>query len=156
MALVSGMSPLCRKSAYAGELGCWCVQCLVGLCLALTWSWNAARRELGVGCTVPDVWRDTRWRCVERRTAAASLVVSVVVLWFPSGGSLWCWLRPRKLRSRVSISSSIRSRLVQEARKHTLGKSLAHVSSVGVALWSAPNQQVPVSQCMGPFMAHSA
>ena len=56
----------------------------------------------------------------------------------------------------MSISSSIRSRLVQEARKHTLVKSLAHVSSVGVALWSALDQQVPDCQCMGPFMAHSA
>jgi hypothetical protein len=56
----------------------------------------------------------------------------------------------------VSINSSVRSRLVQEARKHTLVKSLAQVSSLGVVLWSALDQQIPVFQCMGPFMAHSA
>jgi hypothetical protein len=48
MARVWVMSPLCRKSARAGELGCWCSVFGWFMPHSDVGDWNAAHRELGV------------------------------------------------------------------------------------------------------------
>lgn len=85
-----------------------------------------------------------------RRTVAASLVLSVVsAVVFLVVARCGVGYAPAILKSRVSISSRIRSPLVLEARKHSLGKSLAQVVDRD-ALWSALDQQVPSRPVHGP------
>ena len=72
--------------------------CWFGSCLALTWGWNTARRELRVS-PLRFVGVDARLSCVRDVQCCLPSGLCGECCGVPGGGSLWCGYAPASLRA---------------------------------------------------------